>query len=207
MNIADRIQTLRKAKGMSQEGLADQIGVARQTVSKWESEQSLTDLEKIILLSECFEVTTDYLLKGIEPKPDDPEEKQDARVFTAAGTALNFVGLVAAIIIWVEKQIPGAVAIGLIIMAMGCMITAVGQFVGEHRKSALRWFGVINVWILALIPISCVFNCIQGILGGFGWMLMPIPDLGNSYIAFCLCWLVYLAVCICTDLILLKGKR
>ncbi len=207
MNIADRIQTLRKAKGMSQEGLADQIGVARQTVSKWESEQSLPDLEKIILLSECFEVTTDYLLKGIEPKPDDPEEKQDARVFTAAGTALNFVGLVAAIIIWVEKQIPGAVAIGLIIMAMGCMITAVGQFVGEHRKSALRWFGVINVWILALIPISCVFNCIQGILGGFGWMLMPIPDLGNSYIAFCLCWLVYLAVCICTDLILLKGKR
>ena len=207
MNIADRIQTLRKAKGMSQEGLADQIGVARQTVSKWESEQSLPDLEKIILLSECFEVTTDYLLKGIEPKPDDPEEKQDARVFTAAGTALNFVGLVAAIIIWVEKQIPGAVAIGLIIMAMGCMITAVGQFVGEHRKSALRWFGVINVWILALIPISCVFNCIQGILGGFGWMLMPIPDLGNSYIAFCLCWLGYLAVCICTDLILLKGKR
>ena len=188
MNIADRIQTLRKAKGMSQEGLADQIGVARQTVSKWESEQSLPDLEKIILLSECFEVTTDYLLKGIEPKPDDPVEKQDARVFTAAGTALNFVGLVAAIIIWVEKQIPGAVAIGLIIMAMGCMITAVGQFVGEHRKSALRWFGVINVWILALIPISCVFNCIQGILGG-------------------LCWLVYLAVCICTDLILLKGKR
>ena len=48
MNIADRIQTLRKAKGMSQEGLADQIGVSRQTVSKWESEQSLPDLEKII---------------------------------------------------------------------------------------------------------------------------------------------------------------
>ena len=65
MNIADRIQTLRKAKGMSQEGLADRIGVARQTVSKWESEQSLPDLEKIILLSECFEVTTDYLLKEI----------------------------------------------------------------------------------------------------------------------------------------------
>lgn len=207
MNIADRIQTLRKAKGMSQEGLADRIGVARQTVSKWESEQSLPDLEKIILLSECFEVTTDYLLKGIEPKPDVSGEKQDARVFTAAGTALNFVGLVAAIIIWVEKQIPGAVAVGLIIMAMGCMITAVGQFVGGHRKSALRWFGVINVWILALIPISCVFNCIQGILGGFGWMLMPIPDLGNSYMAFCLCWLVYLAVCILTDLILLKRKR
>lgn len=37
MNIADRIQLLRKAKGISQEVLADQIGVSRQAVSKWES--------------------------------------------------------------------------------------------------------------------------------------------------------------------------
>lgn len=207
MNVADRIQTLRKAKGMSQEGLADQIGVSRQTVSKWESEQSLPDLEKIILLSECFEVTTDYLLKGIEPKPDANHKKLDARIFSISGTTLNFIGLVVAIIVWIEKQTAEAVAIGLIFMAMGCMITAVGQFVGEYRKSALRWFAVINVWFLILIPISCVFNCIQGILGGFGWSIMPIPQLGNSYIAYGLCWLVYLAVCICTDLILVKGRK
>ena len=37
MNISDRIQTLRKAKGMSQEQLADAVGVSRQAVSKWES--------------------------------------------------------------------------------------------------------------------------------------------------------------------------
>lgn len=67
MNIADRIQTLRKTKGLSQEQLADAIGVSRQAVSKWESEQTTPDLEKIILMSEIFEVTTDYLLKGIEP--------------------------------------------------------------------------------------------------------------------------------------------
>lgn len=67
MNIADRIQYLRKTKGMSQEELADQIGVSRQAVSKWESEQSTPDLEKIIIMSNLFEVTTDYILKGIEP--------------------------------------------------------------------------------------------------------------------------------------------
>ena len=66
MNIADRIQYLRKTKGMSQEELADQIGVSRQAVSKWESEQSTPDLEKIIIMSNLFEVTTDYILKGIE---------------------------------------------------------------------------------------------------------------------------------------------
>ena len=67
MNIADRIQLLRKSKGISQEELADKIGVSRQAVSKWESEQSTPDIEKIILLSDYFQTTTDYILKGIEP--------------------------------------------------------------------------------------------------------------------------------------------
>ena len=49
MNIADRIQQLRKSKGISQEELANSIGVSRQAVSKWESAQSVPDIEKIIL--------------------------------------------------------------------------------------------------------------------------------------------------------------
>ena len=67
MNMADRIQYLRKTKGLSQEELADKVGVSRQAVSKWESEQSTPDIEKIIIMSELFEVTTDYILKGTEP--------------------------------------------------------------------------------------------------------------------------------------------
>ena len=54
MNIGDRIQTLRKLRGISQEELADKIGVSRQAVSKWESEQSTPDLVKVILLSDFF---------------------------------------------------------------------------------------------------------------------------------------------------------
>jgi len=64
MNIADRIQYLRKQRGLSQDELADKIGVSRQAVSKWESEQSMPDLDKIIVMSDLFEVTTDYILKG-----------------------------------------------------------------------------------------------------------------------------------------------
>ena len=52
MNMADRIQYLRKAKGISQEELAEKVGVSRQAVSKWESEQSMPDLEKIIAMSD-----------------------------------------------------------------------------------------------------------------------------------------------------------
>ena len=67
VNMADRIQNLRKTKGISQEELAEKVGVSRQAVSKWESEQSTPDVEKIIIMSEIFEVTTDYILKGTEP--------------------------------------------------------------------------------------------------------------------------------------------
>lgn len=66
MNMSDRIRELRKTKGMSQEELAEKIGVSRQAISKWESAQSMPDLDKIILLSDYFEVSTDYLLKGLD---------------------------------------------------------------------------------------------------------------------------------------------
>ena len=68
MTIADRIQSLRKSKGMSQEELADAVGVSRQAVSKWESEQATPDLDKVVIMSDIFEVTTDYLLGLTEAK-------------------------------------------------------------------------------------------------------------------------------------------
>ena len=69
MNIADRIQHLRKAKGLSQEELADKVGVSRQAVSKWESGQSTPELDKVVMMSDLFKVTTDYILKGVETEP------------------------------------------------------------------------------------------------------------------------------------------
>ncbi len=84
MSIAERILTLRKSKGMSQEQLAEAVGVSRQAVSKWESEQASPDPEKIITLSEVFGVTTDYLLKGVEPEKEEAktEEKTEDKHMT-----------------------------------------------------------------------------------------------------------------------------
>lgn len=70
MILAEKIIKLRKQKGWSQEDLALQMGVSRQSVSKWESMSSLPDLDKIIKLSNLFGVSTDYLLKDdIEEEP------------------------------------------------------------------------------------------------------------------------------------------
>ena len=63
MILADKIMKHRKQNGWSQEELAEKMNVSRQAVSKWESAQSVPDLDKILKLSRIFGVTTDYLLK------------------------------------------------------------------------------------------------------------------------------------------------
>ena len=63
MIFADKLIQLRKKSGWSQEELAEQMNVTRQSVSKWEGAQSIPDLEKMLRLSSLFGVSTDYLLK------------------------------------------------------------------------------------------------------------------------------------------------
>ena len=63
MILADKIMTLRKKAGWSQEDLAAQLNVSRQSVSKWESAQSIPDMDKVVQMSRLFGVTTDFLLK------------------------------------------------------------------------------------------------------------------------------------------------
>ena len=70
MILADKIITLRKKAGWSQEELASQLGVTRQSVSKWEGAQSVPDLDKVVQMSRLFGVSTDYLLK------DELEEEE-----------------------------------------------------------------------------------------------------------------------------------
>lgn len=206
MNIADRIQHLRKSKGISQEELADRIGVSRQAVSKWESEQSIPDIEKIILLSDYFETTTDFLLKGIEPA-QETEKKYSAAVFSVIGTILNAMGLVLAIVVWIERQTVYAVGIGLVVMLLGTGIFLTGQFIDAKDKlRAKRLFLLPNVWIIPFIPLSCCFNILDGVLGGFCGLLSPIPMLGNSFITFGLYWVVYIAVGIIADIFIVKRK-
>ena len=76
MTFSEKISALRKQKGWSQEELAEKLMVTRQAVSKWESAQSMPDLDKLVQLSEALGVSTDYLLKD--------EQAQSAPVPAAA---------------------------------------------------------------------------------------------------------------------------
>ena len=84
MKLAEKIQDLRKKNGLSQEQLADQLGISRQAISKWESEQSTPDIDKIVLLSEFFLVSTDYLLKEEKDMTSNIEDDTPKEDYTIA---------------------------------------------------------------------------------------------------------------------------
>ena len=78
MILAEKIMTLRKRAGWSQEELAAQLGVSRQSVSKWEGAQSVPDMQKVVQMSRLFGVTTDYLLKEELGEPEPAQSEPDA---------------------------------------------------------------------------------------------------------------------------------
>lgn len=63
MTLGEKIQQLRKSRGMSQEQLAEKINVSRQSISKWELNDAIPDLNKIIILSQLFAISIDELIK------------------------------------------------------------------------------------------------------------------------------------------------
>ncbi|MDL2253851.1 helix-turn-helix domain-containing protein, partial [Ruminococcaceae bacterium OttesenSCG-928-I18] len=145
MNMADRIQYLRKTNGISQEELADKVGVSRQAVSKWESEQSLPDLEKINIMSDYFGVTTDYILKGIEPVADKEQKSSEltSKILYIASTAFIAIGLFCAFAGWHETQTMDTIWGSMIIQAVGIAGYFIGRLLSPAKPSfAVNWLNL-----------------------------------------------------------------
>ena len=194
MNLSDRIQYLRKARGISQEGLADQLGVSRQAVSKWESEQSMPDLDKIISMSDYFEVTTDYLLKGIEPVVQKEEEQSIKHRRIASNIcyqlSLGFVGLgiILSIILADFLKISVLLTPVLIVQGVGLLVWGTGRNLSEVRPS----FQVKLALILFLIFVPLGF--LSNVLFPLG-KIFPYPTSLAASLTFVTFYLI-LGVCI-----------
>lgn len=200
MNMADRIQYLRKSKGISQEELADKVGVSRQAVSKWESEQSTPDLEKIIILSEFFEVTTDYILKGIEPTKDKDEKGKEiiSRILYISSTAFIAIGLFCAFGGWYAEQTMETVWGAMIIQAVGIA----GYFIGRLLSTAkvpfyIDWLNIIGI---TFMPISILTGYFSIIIFKQGW-IAPYPGGIFHVLIF---GIVFLTICIISYILLRK---
>lgn len=79
MNLGERIYTLRTERNLSQGDLADALDVSRQSISKWENNNSVPDLDKLVKLSALFEVSLDELVKGEKPEQSKPAETPKAQ--------------------------------------------------------------------------------------------------------------------------------
>lgn len=161
MILADKIIRLRKKNGWSQEELAEKMQVSRQAVSKWESAQTIPDLEKILMLGRLFGVTTDYLLKDemedeeftdetapsvkrvtLAQANDFLEWRKSASVRIALGTFLCVIAIIPLLILGAATQSPAcqipetvAAGVGLTVLLILVAI-AVALFISCGFKNA-----------------------------------------------------------------------
>lgn len=80
MDIGERLLKLRKGVGLSQEEVANKLGVSRQTISKWETGESNPDFDKIIPICELYNITTDELIKGTPKEVEDNRDSNSIKV-------------------------------------------------------------------------------------------------------------------------------
>lgn len=140
MNLGERIYTLRTQKGMSQGDLAEALDVSRQSISKWETGGSVPELDKLVKLSQLFDVSLDELVldkqpDAAPPPPPEPKviyvEKQDSHSGkkTAGVVLLCFSALV-----WLLVSLLGDVLAGLVLaspfLACGLICLFVRRNVG-----------------------------------------------------------------------------
>ncbi len=183
MNIAGRIQSLRKNKGISQEELADKVGVSRQAVSKWESEQSVPDLERVIIMSEYFGVTTDYILKGVEPrKQTENKNFNTSQILYIASTAFLTIGLFAAFGSWYTEQSAEGIWGSMIIQVVGVAAYFIAKLISQSKAPFIvNW---LNIIIGLFMPISLIIALI------FGRVISPYPTDIITGSAFALIYII-----------------
>lgn len=96
MNIGNKLYALRKEKNLSQEEVAFQLNVSRQTISKWETNQSIPDLDKIIPLCKLYQIQADELLIGTADKKVEKviDEKHEKAIAISISIFLYFLAII-----------------------------------------------------------------------------------------------------------------
>lgn len=164
MILADKIAELRKKNGWSQEELAGQLGVSRQSVSKWESAASIPDLDKILKLSELFGVSTDYLLKD----SGEPEEEALPAVMPAGESMLGTEGSVRAVsleeanefldTVWsMAPRIAAGVSMCILspvlLILLSCLADQEGGYVISEALAVASGFTVLLVMVAVAVSL------------------------------------------------------
>ena len=162
MTFGATLTALRKSKGLSQEQLAEKLGLTRQTISKWELNQSSPDINYIIQLSDFFGVSADCLIKGeqAEVSPSCAPERQPNQVKINDNTYK--------LCVFAGSIIAGASLIGIIVFVICSALNPWGATLGRWYFEGLAGFllGTGTLWffiILTVIFIAGISATVHGI--------------------------------------------
>lgn len=191
MTLGESIYYYRKKAGLSQEALAEQVGVSRQAVSRWELDDATPEVGKLKILAEAFRITVDQLLSGEEPKEPQEPYRAPGEAAAAPQTAPKAPSD------W--DRLPGMVGrmirrhgwlAGIYIMLQGLGVALVGgiaryAFGQMFRLTVNDMFGQMG-WASAAVdsmgnPIDLPPEVVGDLFGGFGQVTM-VSDMGRVFI-------------------------
>ncbi len=152
MILAEKIVRLRKQVGWSQEELAEKMNVSRQSVSKWESTNSIPDLNRIIMLAELFDVSTDFLLKDEYESFDSINESKEPSVIQITmEQALKYV----------ENKVEVSALVTKGVMLCVCSVVPLFFFLAMAQTNRMNItgdtaaaIGVVGILIMVSIGVS-----------------------------------------------------
>ena len=151
MTLGEKLVSLRKSKGYSQDDLAEKLEVSRQSISKWETDVSIPELNKIVAISEIYEVSLDHLIKDKEHDVKIVEreivkeihDKIPARKIL--GCVLIGVGLLILIIISLMSEFLVGLILGGFFILLGIILLVVKKY--SYLISCWYIFAVISIYI------------------------------------------------------------
>ena len=156
MILADKIISLRKKAGWSQEELAEQLGVTRQSVSKWEGAQSVPDMDKVVQMSRLFSVTTDFLLKDeIEEQAAAPAEEESVLRRVTMAQAADYLARRKA----AAPRIAFAVLLCVVSPVTLLMLAALSEVQRFHiSENAAAGIGLCVLLVLVAVAVSILLR-------------------------------------------------
>lgn len=154
MTLGEKITALRSQRGMSQGDLAEKINVSRQSISKWETDSSIPELDKLLQLSELFGVTLDELVKGEtvpaanhtkQTTPPPPAAEKSGSTRKIVGTILLCFGALIVILFALLGGFLGGLAFGAPFLLCGVICLMLEQNTGLWCAWAV--FLTVNIYL------------------------------------------------------------
>lgn len=197
MTLGQKIFELRNQQKMSQGDLAEKLNVSRQSISKWETDASIPELDKLIMLSDLFNITMDELVRDKLPEKSAYEEKENSEKRSSETVVINkqmstqkiigFILLGAGIICLPMLYLIGPGA--LIFSAAFIFFSLICFFIKKHAGLIIAW--ILTFAALIFFPTCTSVNIFFFLYGNLYYGIFTL----QTFVAVCLwIWIISLII-------------